>query len=292
MYGPVRNDSRAASPTWQAAKRCVCGENADVAQCPFELYTDRPHHEGDDAAAVAMYFTGSNARLCTQCSAQTVSKRVKDAGDSFRHHLPQDQLLRVIDDTCHLESTGRADGYRIIQSALFGKANVRATAADVRHVLQAHDPQASEARRERILPRRTYDVTDGMILWHMDSMCFGFLLHYKVCSAGLFMVQHFVCAGYEKLKMYGFLVHACIDGGSNFCVYATLALEKSGGTLCDAFDKAVGAYGYPLRMRADMAFEATFVWQTMLDERGEGSFITGPSTANQVQTGCMATCID
>ena len=81
--------------------------------------------------------------------------------------------------------------------------------------------------------------------------------------------------------MYGFLVHGCIDGGSNYCVYATLALNKQGSTLRDVFDKAVGEYGYPLRTRADMAFEATFVGQRMLDERGAGSFITGPSTANQ-----------
>ena len=83
--------------------------------------------------------------------------------------------------------------------------------------------------------------------------------------------------------MYGFLVHGCIDGGSNFCVYATLALNKTGATLRDCFDKAVEEYGYPMRMRADMAFEATYVGQRMLDERGEGSFITGPSTANQAR---------
>lgn len=98
-----------------------------------------------------------------------------------------------------------------------------------------------------------------------------------------------MCTGYEKLKMYGFLVHGCIDGGSNFCVYATLALNKRGSTLRDVFDKAVDEYGYPLRMRADMCFEATFVGQRMLDERGEGSFITGPSTANQV-SGSWSLC--
>ena len=40
-------------------------------------------------------------------------------------------------------------------------------------------------------------------------------------------------AGYEKLKMCGFLIHACIDGGANFVVYATVALDKSGLTLRD-----------------------------------------------------------
>lgn len=38
-----------------------------------------------------------------QCAAQTVSWHIKDAGDSFRHHLPQEQLLDIIDDTCHLD---------------------------------------------------------------------------------------------------------------------------------------------------------------------------------------------
>lgn len=82
--------------------------------------------------------------------------------------------------------------------------------------------------------------------------------------------------------MYGFWVHACIDSGSNFVVYAVLALNKQGATLRDAFDAATAAYGYPLRLRADMAFEATFVGQRMIDERGPGAYLTGPSTANQV----------
>lgn len=77
--------------------------------------------------------------------------------------------MHIIDDTCHLASTGRADGYRIVQSALFGRAGVRAPEADARSALHAHDPQATEARRERIIPRRTYDVTESMVLWHMDS---------------------------------------------------------------------------------------------------------------------------
>lgn len=62
-------------------------------------------------------------------------------------------------------------------------------------------------------------------------------------------------AGYEKLKPYGFFVHGCIDGGSNFMVYATVALNKASATLLKSFDQASGAFGYPLRLRADMCFE-------------------------------------
>ena len=75
----------------------------------------------------------------------------------------------MIDETSHLEETGRADGYRVIQAALFARAGVRATAPDVRTVLRLHDPQANEARRERVIHRRTYNITEGMQLWHMDS---------------------------------------------------------------------------------------------------------------------------
>ena len=81
----------------------------------------------------------------------------------------RNQLLQLNDDTCYLESAGRADGYRQVQAALFSMASVRAPAAVVRCALRAHDPQANEARRKRIIPQRTYDVTNGMILWHMDS---------------------------------------------------------------------------------------------------------------------------
>ena len=40
-----------------------------------------------------------------------------------------------------------------------------------------------------------------------------------------------VVAGYEKLKPYGFYIHAGIDGGSNFVVYATVALNKEAASL-------------------------------------------------------------
>lgn len=86
--------------------------------------------------------------------------------------------------------------------------------------------------------------------------------------------------------MYGFYVHGCIDGGSNFVVYVVLALDKRGVTLQNAFDSATSAYGYPLRLRADMAFEALLVGQRMLDERGPGAYLTGPSTANQARSQC------
>lgn len=95
-------------------------------------------------------------------------------------------------------------------------------------------------------------------------------------------------AGYEKLKPYGFTVHAGIDGGSNYIVYATLALNKNAESLFEGYRQAVAAYGRPLRLRADMAFEALPIGQDMLDYRGPGTYLTGPSTHNQVGPGFLA----
>ena len=97
-------------------------------------------------------------------------------------------------------------------------------------------------------------------------------------------------AGYEKLKPFGFYVHAGIDGGSNFVVYSTVALDKSGTTLLKQFDAATEQFGFPLRLRSDMAFEAGFVGQRMWEHRGPGSYIAGPSTANQASHICALHC--
>ncbi|DBA81330.1 TPA: hypothetical protein ACH3X2_006938 [Trebouxia sp. C0005] len=87
--------------------------------------------------------------------------------------------------------------------------------------------------------------------------------------------------GYEKLKPYGFLVHGCIDGGSNFVVYATVALDKSRPTLLKEFEAVTAKFGLPQRLRSDMALEAAFAGQHMWEEHGPESYMVGRSTVNQ-----------
>lgn len=94
---------------------------------------------------------------------------MREAGHTYRHSLPQAELLSAVDQVCHLEENGRAYGFRTVQAALFGRAKLRITGTEVLDALKAHDPDAVAARCERILHRRTYDVTTAMILWHMDS---------------------------------------------------------------------------------------------------------------------------
>ena len=82
--------------------------------------------------------------------------------------------------------------------------------------------------------------------------------------------------------MYGFYLHAGIDGGSNFVVYAVVALNKTASSLFSGYSAAVQQFGRPEALRADMAFEAGAIGQDMIDHVGQGSFLVGPSTANQV----------
>ena len=108
-----------------------------------------------------------------QCSVDTIRSRLRDVGDSYRHHLPREELLRQINAECNTDTNGRAWGHRHVQSALT-YVGVRATHTEVLEALRQQDPSAVIARQERILHRRTYDVTDAMALWHIDSkLCFS-----------------------------------------------------------------------------------------------------------------------
>ncbi len=89
-------------------------------------------------------------------------------------------------------------------------------------------------------------------------------------------------AAYEKLVMYGVYVHCGIDGGSNFIVYAVVDVNKRAETLWRGYSEAVANFGRPAMLRADMAFEAQPIGQDMLNHRGPGTYISGPSTSNQV----------
>ena len=65
-------------------------------------------------------------------------------------------------------------------------------------------------------------------------------------------------------------------------IYATLALNKASATLLKPFDQETAAFGYSLRLRADMCFETVPDGQRMVEMRKPEGFLTGPSTANQV----------
>ncbi|DBA71625.1 TPA: hypothetical protein ACH3X2_001085 [Trebouxia sp. C0005] len=102
------------------------------------------------------------------CWVDTIRSRRKETGDSYRHHLATDHLVRLIDETVHSRENGRAIGHRPIQAAL-AQREVCIPRAAILSAMHQQDPDAVAARRERTLPRRTYGVQQAMILWHTDS---------------------------------------------------------------------------------------------------------------------------
>ena len=57
------------------------------------------------------------------------------------------------------------------------RAGVRVPRDQILRVQSAYDPQATAARRERMLHRQRYTETDAMIIWHIDSMVLHALFH-------------------------------------------------------------------------------------------------------------------
>ena len=108
-----------------------------------------------------------------QCSTDTIRSRLQEGNESYHHHLPRQELLGHISAPRNINTDGRAWGHRQVQSTLtyYG---IRAPPTEVLEALRQHHPIAVVARRERILHRSTYDITDAMALWHIDSVspCF------------------------------------------------------------------------------------------------------------------------
>lgn len=100
---------------------------------------------------------------------RTVSDRLKEVGESYRHHLTADEIVAAAEHVMRISTQGRATGCGVIQRQIFRQLGYRPSREAVLNALRQHDPEGMAARQERILPRRTYDVTESMVLWHIDS---------------------------------------------------------------------------------------------------------------------------
>lgn len=94
-----------------------------------------------------------------------------------------------------------------------------------------------------------------------------------------------VVAAYDKLAMYGFRVHAGIDGASHYVLWAEVAADKTSDTIYKLFASAVQKFGLPLRVRSDFASEHTLIRQHMEAARPNAPrnpFLVGSLVHNQV----------
>jgi hypothetical protein len=127
------------------------------------------------------------------------------------------------------------------------------------------DPDGVNAQKRRRLKRHQYNTPGPNFLWHID--------------------------GWDKLKPYGFSVHACIDGFSQRLLWLEVCtMNKNPNVIVNYFLSTVQQLGgVPRLVRTDKGTENVWisVMQRLLrmDQNdnlaGYKSFIEGKSSSNQ-----------
>ena len=95
-----------------------------------------------------------------------------------------DDVLQAVETD--LSGSGRIVGYRGMWQRLRQDHNLVIGKETVRHVLRIVDPEGVERRSKNRLRRRNYRGRGLKYIWHVD--------------------------GYDKLKLFGFCIHGCING--------------------------------------------------------------------------------
>ena len=135
------------------------------------------------------------------------------------------------------------------------QANVQR--ATVRESLCRVDPIGRNMRRGYAICRRVYNVPGANSLWHIDSN--------------------------HKLISWRFVFHGCIDGFSRAIIHLECRTDNTAESVVELFNKGIGEFGLPSRVRGDRGVENGDVARLMIARRGEnrGSFIAGRSVHDQ-----------
>lgn len=100
---------------------------------------------------------------------------------------------------------GREMGYRLMKRTLSLKYGIRLCHKKVMEILREKDYQGVLRRQRHVLRRRTYSALGPGYLWHAD--------------------------GHDKLKRFGFAIHACIDGYSRRVIWVNCASSNNDPTI-------------------------------------------------------------
>ncbi len=127
--------------------------------------------------------------------------------------------------------TGRQMGYRLMSKALHLKYGIKIAREFTMRILRARDPVGVSQCRRHVLRRRTYTALGPNYLWHAD--------------------------GHDKLKRFGFAIHACIDGYSRRVIWVNCASSNNDPSIIAYYYlrsvKQIG--GCPFMMRTDCGTE-------------------------------------
>lgn len=162
-------------------------------------------------------------------------------------------------------SVGSFVGYREMTRRLRIKHDLLVRRDTVMRALRIIDPEGVQLRKRRRLKQRKYNTPGPNFLWHID--------------------------GWDKLKPYGFCVHAGIDGFSRRLLWLEVSdTNKNPNVVVDYFLSTVQQLGgVPRLVRTDKGTEN--IWISAVQKlfrmnqgdnlAGHNSFIQGKSSANQ-----------
>ncbi len=164
-----------------------------------------------------------------------------------------------------LAGSGRLLGYRLMWRRLNNVHGLRVSQNVTRLLLGIMDPVGVELRKRRRLNRRQYRCKGPNQVWHIDGM--------------------------DKLKQFGFAVHACIDGYSRKILWLKVGRSNNNPAVIGGFYLATVKQHscVPRIVRSDRGTENCLVRSLQISLRmthndsmsGFCSFRYGKSTTNQ-----------
>lgn len=145
--------------------------------------------------------------------------------------FPADQLKNAVKN--QLNSSAAQLGYRRMHKVLLDQG-LLCRRTDVRFLLKELDPVNVKLRRKRSLRRRKYINPGCNHTWHID--------------------------GHDKLKPFGFSIHACIDGYSRKLIWLEIApSNKLPEIIAKYYTIAIKKFGLPKCFKADDGTEHAII---------------------------------
>ena len=193
-------------------------------------------------------------------------KRILRERGLKRRGNQENQMNVITAIESELNGSGSCVGYRQMHQRMQAKYGFAVARETVRIILKVLDPNGVETRSRGRLRRREYRGRGPNFVWHID--------------------------GYDKLKPYGFSVHAAIDGYSRRILWLEVSPTNKDPTYIARYflDCIRQLGGVPRVVRADRGTENVNVCAIQRFLRadsedsfaGEKSFMYGTSTSNQI----------
>lgn len=221
-------------------------------------------YEGYPYNSILLFLKNYGIQMCIR----TLKTKIKSYGLSRKPEVSRNLYSQVVSAIqTEIQGPGSMSGYRAMWHTLRMKYHLNVNRSVVMNALRETDPDASEERKGRRLKRRSYVSAGPNDCWHID--------------------------GYDKLKPYGFPVHACIDGYSRRIIWVQVLTSNNDPIIiAKLYLQHINELGgCPKRVRSDCGTENVILAAMQCYLRKEGAdryagknaHIYGTSPSNQRQ---------